>query len=75
MAEAFKDYGVEYGHDGARWSLTVPATSPEDAMARVRAAAAFGHCYTPAGIAMEIPAVTGPWLPRLVCGFLNLLKR
>jgi hypothetical protein len=69
----FKKYGIEYGMIGNadRWTMTVMANSPEDAMARVKAAAAWGHCYTPHGIYAQIPAAAGPlvrfgvWLRNL----------
>ncbi len=66
----FKEYGIEYAYKGKRWGMSVMATSPEDAMARIRQAAAFGECYTPEGIAFEVP-VGGAWLTRL----LNLCRR
>lgn len=64
MTGKFRKYGIEYGfgNNRDRWTLTVMATSPEDAMARVKAAAAWGECYTPEGIAMEIPAYPGAGL-------------
>lgn len=61
MAE-FKQYGIEYGmgSNAERWTLTIMATSPEDAMVRVKAAAAWGQCYTPYGIYAKAPNVIGP---------------
>jgi hypothetical protein len=44
MEPTFRKYGVEYGLDGKRWFLDVMATDTEDAMRRVRQAAAFGTC-------------------------------
>lgn len=75
--EQFKKYGIEYGNgrDGARYILEVMATSADDAMERVKAAATWGQCITPHGIAMEIPAAVGAWLPRLVVAVANLFTR
>jgi hypothetical protein len=58
----FRKYGIEYNHQGQPWMLTVMATSAEDAMQRVKHAAAWGRCYTPHGIEMEIPAYPGAGL-------------
>jgi hypothetical protein len=71
----FRKYGIEYGfgNNRDRWTLSVMATSPEDAMARVKAAAAWGECYTPEGIAMEVPAYCGPFV-RLLVWLRNLAK-
>ncbi len=75
--DEFKRYGIEYGmgSNAERWTLTVLATSPEDAMTRVKAAASWGHCFTPHGIDMQIPAYPGAglfvrllvWLRNLPC--------
>ena len=69
----FREYGIEYGYgdNSSRWTMSVMATSPEDAMARVKAAASWGQCYTPHGIAAKVPAYAGPlvrawvWLGNL----------
>lgn len=61
---AFKEYGIEYSWRDGLYSMTVMAESPEDAMERVRAAANWGRCYTPHGIAMTIKAPG--WLLRLL---------
>jgi hypothetical protein len=75
--DEFRKYGIEYGYGkaGGRWVLEVMATSPEDAMDRVRAAGTWGQCYTPHGIAMSIPAAGGGWLPRLIVATVNLFNR
>jgi hypothetical protein len=39
----FYKWAIEYGLDGKRWELHVMATDAEDAMRRVRQAAAFGE--------------------------------
>ena len=72
--EQFRKYGIEYGYgdNSSRWTLTVMATSAEDAMARVKSAAAWGECYTPHGIETEIPAYPGAGLlVRLLCWWRN----
>lgn len=38
----FKTYLVDYELDGVRWSIEVRASSPEDALRRLRRAAAWG---------------------------------
>lgn len=75
MSEEFERYSIEYGYgrDGARWALEVMATSAEDAMERVKTAAAWG---TVSGVVvMTIPAAPGSWLPRLICWIANLRTR
>lgn len=62
MGEKWRDYGIEYSWSGGLFAMTVTATSPEDAMERVRAAASRGRCYTPEGIDMVIPAYPGAGL-------------
>lgn len=78
MAEEFKKYGIEYGFGkgGERWVLEVMATSADDAMERVKAAANWGQCYTPHGIAMSIPASAGGGLiARAYVALSNLFTR
>jgi hypothetical protein len=36
MTQSFKDYLFEYHHDGLTWGITIPATSEEDARARLK---------------------------------------
>lgn len=55
----YAKYGIEYPWRDGRYGMTVMATSPEEAMERVKAAANWGHCYTPYGIAAEIPVPFG----------------
>jgi hypothetical protein len=59
----FKEYGIEYSWRDGKYSLTVMATSPEDAMERIRAAGSRGRCYTPHGIAATFKVPT--WWGRL----------
>ena len=42
MEPKFEKWGVQYGLDGKRWSLDVMAVDADDAMRRVKRAAAFG---------------------------------
>lgn len=41
----FRKWGVEYGLDGKRWCIDVMAADEEDAMRRIKQAAAFGTVY------------------------------
>ncbi len=61
----FKPYGIEYSFGDGMYCLTVLATSPDDAMERVRAAAGRGRCYTPHGIAIQGRIPFGRFLSRL----------
>ncbi|MGE0406241.1 MAG: hypothetical protein AB7F35_29765 [Acetobacteraceae bacterium] len=67
--DEFKEYGIEYSWRDGKYSMSVWATSPEEAMERIKAAANWGKCYTPHGIAMKIP-VPKPlhWLTRWLHG-------
>lgn len=73
MADKFEKYSIEYGYGRSRWCLDVMATSPDDALDRIKAAAAFG---TVSGIVVaEIPAAVGSWLPQLVTSILNYFRK
>lgn len=63
MVEKYREYGIEYSWRDGKYSLIVTATSPEEAMERLRAAAGRGRCFTPYGIAAKISVPT--WLGRL----------
>ena len=62
MSDQFRDYGIEYSWRDGMYSMTVRASSPEDAMERLQAAAARGRCFTPHGIEMIVPAYPGAGL-------------
>lgn len=47
MSEEWGNYDIVYMLDGKRWSLSVRATSADDAMRRVQRAAAFGKADGP----------------------------
>lgn len=66
----FNTYLVDYNFNGGKWSLEIRATSEQDAMDRVRRAAAYG---TVAGeLMMTIPAAPGGGLlTRLICWWKN----
>jgi hypothetical protein len=40
--EKFQTYLIDYDYSGSRWSFDIPATSFEDAMARIKQAASQG---------------------------------
>ena len=71
MAEnQWRTWGVEYGYEGRRYELHVVARTADEAMARVRSAAAFGTCD--GYIVATIPAVAGgALLAPLVTWWLN----
>ncbi len=69
--ESFRPYLVDYGFEGAQWSMTVMARDERDAMLRVQRAAAFGKCV--GELMMTIPATSGAGLlTRLICWWRNL---
>lgn len=59
-------YLVEYGMDGSRWIIDVPAASPEDAKRRLATAASFGEILNPLGESYRVPAAVGFWVPTWV---------
>jgi hypothetical protein len=75
VTEKFEQYSIEYGYgrEGARWCMDVMATSPQDALDRLKAAASFGKV---SGVVnMTLPAAQGAWLPRLIVAVANLFRR
>ena len=59
-----KTYLFSYQYQGARYSLDIPAESQQEAEERLKVMP-WGRCD---GILIaRIPAVSGGWLPSLVC--------
>lgn len=69
--DEFKVYLFEYFHDGSRWTLQIPATSMDDAQARVRKL----PLAKPLGeVVAIIPASAGP-LVRCYCWIRNTWRK
>lgn len=70
----FNNYMIDYEYEGSKWSFEIPATSFEDAEARLQRAAMFGHVE--GQVVMTMPAIgKGTWLPELVCRIRNWWTR
>lgn len=70
-SEQYRKYLVEYNHDDAQWLITLYATSLEDAGERLRKIY-YGKVL--GTVEAEIPALTGGWLPGVVCWLRNLTR-
>jgi hypothetical protein len=69
--EKFREYLLEYGYQGARWSATIQAISFEDAKARAQAM----YWATVSGtVEATIPAGLG-WFARAWCWMRNATIR
>lgn len=66
----YKTYLFEYFHEGATWSIEIPAASLEDAQARIRKL----PWAKPVGeLVAKVPAGYGlGWIARAVCWLRNL---
>lgn len=72
MEQNFQKYLFEYYHDGAWWSLVIPAPSQEDAMERLKLIHRAKFLGT---LHAEIPAMPGTsLLTRLLCWWRNRLN-
>ena len=69
MQRQYSNYLFEYRHDGARWSLTIPATSREDAQERVKQ---IHYARLIGTEVMTIPARAG-FIASPLCWLRNLL--
>ena len=73
MDPGFTKYLFEYYHDGAWWSLVIPARSEQDAIERINLIPRAKLLGT---LEMEIPAGPGAgWLVRMMCWWRNLTQR
>ena len=73
MGPKFRKWGVEYGIDGKRWAIDVMAVDEEDAMRRIKQAAAFGAVY---GYQVaSVPLWCGGFLVPLVVWCRNAFAR
>ena len=64
-------YLFSYGYKGDRYSLEIPAGSQQEAEERLKVMV-WGKCD---GILVAtIPAVSGGWLPSLICNIRNLFR-
>ena len=73
MEQKFRKWGVEYSLDGKWWAIDVMAVDEEDAMRRLKRAAAFGVIY---GYEVaRVPMWAGGFLVPLVVRLRNWLKR
>jgi hypothetical protein len=70
-SDSFKTYLFEYFHDGATWMVEIPATSMDDAKARIRKL----PLAKPLGeMVAKVPASAG-MIARFVCWLRNLRVR
>lgn len=70
MADSYKQYGIEYQHEGSTWIVHVYATSWKDAEQRLRAlqyGTVFGEIH--GSIPASLPG--GSWWVRLLCWWNN----
>jgi hypothetical protein len=67
----YRKYLVEYNHEGAQWSITLYATSFEDAAERLRKIY-YGRVL--GTVEAEIPAAMGRWIPSIVCWVKNVFR-
>lgn len=70
MERQYSNYLFEYHHDGAKWSLTIPATSREDAQERVRQ---IYHARLIGTDAMTVPVRTR-FIASALCWLRNSLS-
>ena len=60
MDDGFKDYIIDYNYDGDKWSLSMPARSREDALARLaalsRTSTVFGYTVGSEKSSGHVPA-------------------
>lgn len=69
----FEVYLFEYFHDGSWWSFEIPATSVEDAQARVNKLPLAKHLgVLHAKIPVGVPGAG--WFVRLFCWWKNLVN-
>jgi hypothetical protein len=69
-SEGYKTFLFKYFHDGAEWIVEIPATSMEDAQARVRKL----PLARPLGeLVAKLPAGAGP-LVRCLCWLRNAVR-
>ena len=74
MKDGYETYSVNYGFEGARWSIDIPARSQEEARQRLQLATQFGEVIGPV---YSVPA----WVPakgiyvRLACWWKNRFQR
>jgi hypothetical protein len=71
MDQSFGKYLFEYYHDGAQWSIVIPASSEEDAKERIRKlpyARLLGTLDTESQVHSRFSA-------RLICWWRNFLDR
>ena len=66
MPETYRLYGLEYCHNGSRWSIDILATSEEDALERARQIY-YAKCL--GAVEMTIPAAVpgAGWFTRFYC--------
>jgi len=69
MTPEFELYAFEYRHEGATWTIEIPAKSAADAQARVNK---MPHAKLLGTVVARIPA-GGGWLVRFTCWFRNAL--
>ncbi len=63
-------YLFSYQYQGARYSLDIPAESRREAEERLKVMP-WGRCD--GTLIARVPAVSGGWLPALVCAIRNLV--
>jgi hypothetical protein len=61
----FQTHSFSYHHQGKNWTLSIPATSEEDARERISILQNWGK-YDGVVVA-SYPDYLGSWLPRLIC--------
>lgn len=66
-AEKYQQFLIDYDYDGARWSLTIPATSFEDAKRRIQHLQ-YGKVV---GTVEAVLPVQAGFLARLICWWKN----
>jgi len=71
MDQSFSKYLFEYYHDGAQWSIVIPASSEEDAMERIRK---MPYARLLGTLDTETPVRSG-FSTRLNCWWRNFLGR